>query len=128
MKKILLSFAITCVLPVQIFAADTTDTSSMITQLRAILDQYAVRIQALENENKILKEEIAKAGIKIPLSVFGPAIATGSTSLSTGTTLTTNTGTTSVNLTGALQDISTTYGARYANFIKKIHTEWVPIQ
>jgi hypothetical protein len=46
----------------------------MISQTKAMLDQAGARIRALEAENTILKTEISKAGIKIPLTEFSGAI------------------------------------------------------
>ena len=85
MKKILL-FSLISLIPMSISAANmtSTETESMVTQMKTILDQYAFKIRALEVENSILREEVRKAGIQIPLSVFSGAIiqvvtTTGST-------------------------------------------------
>jgi hypothetical protein len=59
-------------IPMGIGAENITapEADSMVTQMKSILDQYAFRIKSLEAENAILKEEIRKAGIKIPLSAY----------------------------------------------------------
>lgn len=49
-----------------------------ITQTKLLLDQYAARVKFLESENSILREEMRKAGIQIPLSVYSGAIQTTS--------------------------------------------------
>jgi hypothetical protein len=41
-----------------------------IAQTKALLDQYSTRVKYLETENAILREEMRKAGIKIPLALF----------------------------------------------------------
>jgi hypothetical protein len=52
----------------------------MVTQMKIILDQYAAKIKYLEVENAVLREEVRKAGIQIPLSAFSAgATTTGST-------------------------------------------------
>jgi hypothetical protein len=76
----------------------SAEAESMVTQMKTILDQYAVKIRALEVENAVLREEIRKAGIQIPLSAFSGVTAittapTTTTPTSTGTTAVTSTGT-----------------------------------
>ena len=41
-----------------------------IAQTKLLLDQYSSRVRALEAENSILREEMRKANIKIPLALF----------------------------------------------------------
>jgi cell division protein FtsB len=41
-----------------------------IAQTKALLDQYSSRVRSLEAENSILREEMRKANIKIPLALF----------------------------------------------------------
>ena len=50
--------------------AQTLDADSMVTQMTTIINQYGNRIKALEQENAILRNEIMKAGIQIPLSAY----------------------------------------------------------
>jgi hypothetical protein len=107
--------------------------------MKALLDQYGSRIKALEIENSILKEEVMKAGIKIPLSVYSGAIVGWSGIISQNTPIPywTTTNTWIVNSqTLSQQNISdtaykaieATHGLQYANFIRKIHTDWKAIQ
>jgi hypothetical protein len=125
-------------------AAETTvsaDADSMVSQMKTILDQYAVRIKTLEVENNILREEMRKAGIKIPLSVYSPAILqTPTTSTKTGTNTSLPVGTP----TGTTPSISVSTGSwsgadimlkflqqnwtRYGGFVEKIRSDWTGIQ
>lgn len=145
MKKILLLSLITLI-PMSISAANMTssETESMVTQMKTILDQYAFKIRALEVENSILREEVRKAGIQIPLSVFSGAIVqvattTGSTtnqqplpqtivsSWALRSTWSLNLSSTGIT-TAMVESISKQYSVRYAQFIKRIANEWIAIQ
>jgi hypothetical protein len=112
------------------FALDTDP----IVQTKLLLDQYGARVKTLENENTILREEMRKAGIQIPLSLFSSAIqtvaSTGSivasgnntgTTMSTGTVITTS-GEVSYSA------IEKTYGVTYTGFIKRIISEWSKVR
>jgi hypothetical protein len=114
-----------------------TETDSMVNQMKTILDQYAARIKFLEVENNILREEVRKAGIKIPLSAYSGTVATTSptksgattttqnnTNTSTGTNTTVSVGTTTLDVSG----ITLQFGERYAKFITRIHSEWEGIK
>ncbi len=109
-----------------------------IAQTKALLDQYSSRVRSLEAENSILREEMRKANIKIPLSLFSWAIQTGTSSVSTTTLATqvastwSNTATWSLVLVTASGEISyagieKNYGVSYAGFIKRIISEWEKI-
>lgn len=67
-----------------------SEADSMVTEMKTILDQYALKIRALEAENTVLREEIRKAGIQIPLSAYSGAIIQTATPTSTSTTPTTS--------------------------------------
>ncbi len=111
-----------------------------IAQTKALLDQYSTRVKYLEWENVILREEMRKAGIKIPLSAFSGILTTTPTStayltpapIATGVTTTdtkvvpTNTPTPPTTLSGeaVYANISKTYGASYAGFIRRVTTDW----
>jgi hypothetical protein len=112
------------------FALDTDP----IAQTKLLLDQYSVRVKTLENENAILREEMRKAGIQIPLSLFSGAIQT---TVSTGSTVTPGTTTGTTVSTGVIATtsgevsysaIEKTYGATYAGFIKRIISEWSKVR
>ena len=106
-----------------------------IAQTKALLDQYSTRVKYLEVENAILREEMRKAGIKIPLSLFSGAIQTGTSTLTpvtpttpVATTGSTTTGTTISPVTASgeisFANIEKNYGVSYAGFIKRIISEW----
>ncbi len=73
MKKIIILIVL-MLLPLGVFADTSSDTDVIITQMKSILDQYGARVKALEAENTILRNEIMKAGIKIPLTIYSSAI------------------------------------------------------
>lgn len=107
-----------------------------ITQTKALLDQYSARVKYLEAENMILREEMRKAGIKIPLALFSGAIQTESSSgISSGSQTsivivsgTTNTGTVPPPVTASGEvsfvSIEKIYGASYTGFIRRLISEW----
>lgn len=116
-----------------------------ITQTKQLLDQYAARVKFLENENSILREEMRKAGIQIPLDVYSGAIQTTATvaptnSSSTSSVVTPVTGVISVatgTVSTASSDMSTddmllniekVHGASYAGFVKRIISEWTKVR
>jgi len=83
MKKIFV-LVLAGLIPLSLFAEGTLDTDTVLIQTKSVLDQYAKRIKSLEAENKMLREEMTKAGIKIPLSVYTGSTGTASTISSTG--------------------------------------------
>lgn len=104
-----------------------------IAQTKALLDQYSARVRSLEAENAILREEMRKAGIKIPLSAYSGVvqtnnipvvsdtpIATATTSTVTGTTLPVVTTSGEINFS----EIEKIHGPVYTGFIKRIISEW----
>ena len=104
-----------------------------IAQTKALLDQYSARVKSLEAENTILREEMRKAGIKIPLSAYSGVvqtntvpvvidtpISTGSTSVITGTTAPVVTTSGEINFS----EIEKVHGSVYTGFIKRIISEW----
>jgi hypothetical protein len=66
MRKILSTLLI-LIVSLPIVSALETDP---IAQTKTVLDQYSARVKYLEAENSILREEMLKAGIKIPLALF----------------------------------------------------------
>lgn len=133
MKKLLI-IAIIGLMPMITHAEGLTasDTDSMVTQLKSIIDQYATRIKYLEVENAILREEVRKAGIQIPLSAYSGAILTNSTTTANVPTGTTTSNTTTVTGSGTtavnVSTITSQFGERYAGFVSRIHTEWEGIK
>ena len=129
-KYILISIiSLTSLLPLTL-RAETVDVDSMVTQMKAILDQYSAKIKALEVENTILRNEMMKAGIKIPLSAYTGAIAsTGTTTPKPTATGSIGTGgTTTPPVTTSLETLKQFYGVRYAGAISKIKTDWQSIK
>lgn len=129
MKKIIILIVL-MLLPLGVFADTSSDTDVIITQMKSILDQYGARVKALEAENTILRNEIMKAGIKIPLTIYSSAIV-GDIMTSSGIVLALQTSTWINTASGAqtlLNQIATQYSSQYAWFITRIHTDWTGIQ
>ncbi len=106
-----------------------------IAQAKALLDQYGSRVKSLEAENSILREEMRKANIKIPLALFSWAIQTGTSSMSPTTPTPSVISTWSVSPVRPIISLTTSgevsyvgieknYGITYAGFIKRIISEW----
>lgn len=66
MRKIILLLLLLVSSLTHVMAADIDP----ITQTKALLDQYSARVKYLEAENAILREEMRKAKIQIPLALF----------------------------------------------------------
>jgi len=117
-----------------------------ITQTKQLLDQYAARVKFLENENSILREEMRKAGIQIPLDVYSGAMQTTTivaptNSSSTPSAVTTppasgisvatgtvSTASSDMNADDMLVSIEKAHGASYAGFVKRIISEWTKVR
>ncbi|MBC7498527.1 hypothetical protein H7170_02675 [Candidatus Gracilibacteria bacterium] len=107
-----------------------------IVQAKALLDQYGSRVKSLEAENSILREEMRKANIKIPLALFSGAIQTvinnGNSTISvpsassTGSVALVAPPVVPVTTSGEVSyvGIEKNYGITYAGFIKRIISEW----
>lgn len=136
MKKYIFLALIICI-PFQAMwqtSITASETESMVSEMKKILDQYAAKIKYLELENSILREEIRKAWIQIPLSAFSGAINTTPASSSDLATQNQSGGTLSLSgsqsnnnkiLSDAMIDtIKKNYGERYSGFVTRIHAEW----
>jgi hypothetical protein len=131
MQKILLSILIVSSIIGSTFAVEVDP----ITQTKQLLDQYSTRVKMLESENALLRGEMVKAGIKIPLSAYQAAVTTTVTgSMNTGTVVTT-TPTTPVVTTPSVasgeisyDEIEKIHGPIYTGVIKKLHTDWAKIR
>lgn len=104
-----------------------------IAQTKQLLDQYSTRVKMLESENALLRGEMVKAGIKIPLSAYQAAVATtvtGSTNTGTVATTTTPAVTTPSVASGEVSydDIEKAHGPIYTGVIKRLHTDWSKIR
>ncbi len=99
-----------------------------ITQTKLLLDQYSARVKYLEAENAILREEMRKAGIQIPLSLFSWAILTDIVTTSAAQTGSVSVDTTTPTMVASgeisYSDIEKTYWVTYTGFIKRIISEW----
>lgn len=137
MKKILLVSILFLSSIGSVFALDVDP----IAQTKSLLDQYAARVKFLESENAILREEMRKAGIQIPLDIYSGAIQTNTVTsstivtppsaiTSTGNTVTGSISTISpdVNAEEMIANIEKLYGASYAGFVRKIVTEWSKVR
>lgn len=83
-------------MPFSAIAQVTSSPTELVKKMQELLNQYSERIQALEGENKMLREAMAQHNIQIPLADFQKnVVATGSTNvLSTNTANATNPGST----------------------------------
>lgn len=62
--------------PVSIFAqSGMLDSQSTLAQMNLLVAQYESRIKQLEAENAVLRLEMIKANVKIPLVDYSGAIA-----------------------------------------------------
>lgn len=67
----LLAISLLSIFPISLFAqSGNLTTEETLKQLILLVSQYDSRIRFLESENAILKNEMMKAGIKIPLTVY----------------------------------------------------------
>ena len=83
-------------MPFSAIAQVTSSPTELVKKMQELLNQYSERIQALEGENKMLREAMAQHNIQIPLADFQKNVAaTGSTNApSTNTANATNPGST----------------------------------
>lgn len=74
MRFFILSLSL--LLPISIFAQNgMLDSQTTLAQMSLLVAQYESRIKQLESENSILRNEMTKANIKIPLADYSGAIA-----------------------------------------------------
>ena len=70
-------FLLALLAPVYTVGATTPlDPTTAVSTLNLLIGQYESRIKQLEAENAILRNEMVKAGIKIPLSDYSGAVIT----------------------------------------------------
>lgn len=137
MRTLLAFVFLVCMLPFGAYAETSTgmvDSTKTISDLTLLIDQYNARIHQLEAENQVLKNEMVKAGIKIPLDAFSGAIAvplpTKVTPISTGniSPATVSPVASTVSSEVVMKNVSLQYGSGVAGFINRIHTEWSAIR
>ncbi len=116
------------------------DPSSALSTLNILISQYESRIKQLEAENVVLRNEMVKAGIKIPLSEYSGALVTEAPTspainsiipqAQTWNTLSgviSSTGVSSVSPTLATL-LPEQYGKDVSEFVKKITNDWKSIK
>ena len=114
--------------------AETGPLSSEATlkQLILIVSQDEARIKYLESENALLRNEMVKAGIKIPLSDYSGVVALNTGVISIPSVYLTGILTTPpllVSTTGALlAQLTSQYGKDVGGFILRIEREWKDIR
>ncbi len=137
MRTLLAFVFLVCMLPFGAYAETSTgmvDSTKTISDLTLLIDQYNARIHQLEAENQILKNEMVKAGIKIPLDAFSGAIAqpipTKVTPVSTGSIspVAVSPLVPTVSSEVVMKNVSLQYGSGVAGFITRIHSEWSAIR
>lgn len=115
-------------------SAESPNLSSEETlkQLILIVSQNESRIKYLESENALLRNEMVKAGIKIPLSDYSGAVMqnTGATKIpSVYLTGILTPPPTPISVTGALLvQLTKEYGKDIGGFILRIEREWRDIR
>jgi hypothetical protein len=116
-------------------SADTgsLSTEETLKQLILLVSQYDSRLKYLESENALLKNEMMKAGIKIPLTEYTGSVIP----LSTGTTTIPAAYLTGIltpppapiDVTGSiLSNLSTQYGKDVSGFVSRIQKDWIDIR
>ena len=72
-------FSLCVAMPFSAIAQVTSSPTELVKKMQELLNQYSERIQALEGENKMLREAMAQHSIQIPLADFQKNVAaTGS--------------------------------------------------
>lgn len=134
MRFFILSLSL--LLPISIFAQNgMLDSQTTLAQMSLLVAQYESRIKQLESENSILRNEMTKANIKIPLADYSGAIAQPLPTMASGQSSTipaTLSGTSSsweASISAnSLAQITARYGAQSAGFISRINKEWSAIK
>ena len=120
--------------------AISLDPTAAVSTLNLLISQYESRIKQLESENAILRNEMVKAGIKIPLSEYSGAVATEVTSgpsVPIVIPVTVSWGQIQIWTGGASNTMSWVdpslvlteqYGKEVAAFVKKIQGDWSNIK
>lgn len=132
-----ITIALLLLSPISTFATATggLSTEETLKQLIILVSQYDARIKSLEAENNMLKNEMVKAGIKIPLTDFTGSMVPSTTSTAIPATYLTgilaSTGTTSPVSTTSSGVVSSQFTTQYGNdvsgFVNRIHKEWKDI-
>ena len=134
-----LTFSLLVVLPLSVSAQVTlVDSKATLSELGLLIAQYETRIKQLQAENAVLRLEMAKAGISIPLiDLSGSTIPLPTTAPVLDTPQSSSAGTivvapslqtgSSIPMT-TLTEITTKYGKDTAGFISRINQDWAGIK
>lgn len=134
-----LTFSLLVVLPLSVSAQVTlVDSKATLSELGLLIAQYETRIKQLQAENAVLRLEMAKAGISIPLiDLSGSTIPLPTTAPVLDTPQSSSAGTivvapslqtgSSITMT-TLTEITTKYGKDTAGFISRINQDWAGIK
>ncbi len=142
MKKILLAFFLLSSFSGMLYAEGTASSGIvLVTELNKLIRTYEWQLWMLQRENDVLRKEMSKAGITIPLSEFSwsvliatPTTITGSTEVTTSTwespapIVATPVRSISWEFEIALSTIEKDKWARYAGFIRRITPDWKAIR
>ncbi len=124
----IIGFSFAMLLPLWVFAqSGMLDSQATLSELTLLIAQYEARIKQLQSENTVLRYEMSKAGIQIPLESLSGATTALPTSISTATTTTTANSSwwiTTISLSG----ITSQYGKDVSGFISRINRDWTGIK
>jgi hypothetical protein len=112
--------------------SDLLNSQDTLSELNLLIAQYEARITKLQAENAVLRYEMAKAGISIPLTDLSGATLPIPTALpkntvSSGTWVPASP-TISTTTQSTLPEITTKYGKDVAGFISRINQDWAGIK
>ncbi len=124
------------------YALESASTGTvLVSELNKLITQYEWQLKSLQAENSMLRNEVSKAGIKIPLTDFQASNDAGSTTTSSGSTsvivssgwtTTAVQATTQISVSGewnaALDKVEKEQWARYRGFIQTITPNWPAIR
>lgn len=132
-KLFSLFLIVSTIAPAMLYAeSGTLSTEDTLRQLILIVSQSEARIKQLESENAILRNEMAKAGIKISLTEYSWALVQTGISTSIPTVYLTGILTpppVPVSATGEIQkSLTSQYGKDVAGFVIRINKEWKDIR
>lgn len=135
----LLAFSLLVLLPFGVSAQATlVDSQATLSELSLLIAQYETRIKQLQAENAVLRLEMTKAGISIPLTDLSgstipmptvpPTVIIPQINAS-GTVVIPNTSNQTESTNAAnLSEITTKYGKDAAGFISRINQDWSGIK
>jgi hypothetical protein len=116
-----------CLLPLSGFAqSGLLDSQTTLSELSLLIAQYDARIKKLEAENAVLRYEMARANISIPLMDLSGSTTPIPTTLPNPPPVI---GTADIVVTSTtLSGITSQYGRDVSGFISRINKEWSGIK